>query len=136
MKTQRLLMYCFAAALSLLLACQGEQVSPEEIAGTYEGVFQISDSATGYTNSGSVVVHLTASAYTCPGNPQRLPAGGAGSFKRKPGVIEFEDENVWPPKFDMHLVLTGEFQYEFEGTRLHLWKEVANMRYEYLLEKQ
>jgi hypothetical protein len=136
MKVQQVLRYFFPAALLLLMACQENKVSPSELAGEYEGVFQISDSGTGYSNSGSVTLHISGEGYVCAGNQQRLPAGGNGSFKRKTEVIEFEDENVWPPKFDMHLVLTGAFEYEFGATRLHLWKEVAGIRYEYLLEKQ
>ncbi len=136
MKKRSLLICFFAAVLIFLQSCEKEKVSPAELAGQYQGVFQVSDSKTGYRNSGSVELQVTEAGYICLGNQQRLPAGGAGSFKRKSDVIEFADENVWPPQFDMHLVLTGAFQYELDDTRLHMWKDVATMRYEYLLEKR
>jgi hypothetical protein len=136
MKIQPLLVYVLSAAFFLLMACQENKVPPSAMSGDYEGTFQISDARSGYTNSGPVALSLSGEGYVCAGNQQRLPAGGNGSFKRKPDIIEFEDQNVWPPHFDMHLVLTGEFHYAWDDTSLHLWKEIATMRYDYFLEKQ
>ncbi len=135
MKLQPFSLYLFAILLAFS-ACQDAGISPDLISGTYSGVFQLSDVSTGMTNSGEVELNLSAESFTCSENPNRLPAGGAGSFRQKDDVIEFEDQHVWPPHFDMHLVLTGTFSYQLDGASLHLWKETGNTRYEYLLEKQ
>lgn len=102
--------------------------------GTYEGIFTASHSSGEL--SGEVTLKLQEGWYTCIGNPNRIPAGGRGTYTVEEGKMIFNDENVWTADFDWNLILNGEYDYTFDGQKLIIWKDINDeSTYRYELEK-
>jgi len=107
--------------------------------GTFSGIFTVTyfvEPPNSWVSSGSgrATVVLKNGRYTCTGNPNRLPAGGSGSFATNDDTIKFYDENEWTADFDWNLILNGMYFYKFDGKRLKLSKKTDYALYEYDLE--
>jgi hypothetical protein len=100
---------------SMLFASCSEKDHIRLLNGKYEGTFHHSVIA-------PVAVELAhGNTYSSSGNPDRIPAGGSGTFSiLENKMIEFKDKNMWTADFDWNLILTGRFNYEIKGDSLIL----------------
>jgi len=106
----------------------------EYIEGTYSGTFTATYNSVTY--SGATIVKLENGKYTCAGNPDRIPAGGSGTYSIKGNKITFRDENVWTAEFNWRLILNGEYNFTFDGKKLKISIGFDEAHYEYDLKKQ
>ena len=118
-----------------ILGCQcDDDHGKNPMVGTYTGIFTVIYSSG--EQSGEVTLKLQEGRYTCIGNPDRIPAGGRGTYTVEEDKIIFIDENVWTADFDWNLILNGEYDYTFDGQKLIIWKEINDQStYRYELEK-
>jgi hypothetical protein len=118
-----------------ILGCQcDDDLSKNPMVGTYTGIFTANYSSG--EQSGEVTLKLQEGRYTCIGNPDRIPAGGRGTYTVEEDKIIFIDENVWTADFDWNLILNGEYDYTFDGHKLIIWKDTNDQStYRYELEK-
>jgi hypothetical protein len=87
------------------------------------------------TKTGPVTLELKEGKYTCSRNIDRFPAGGSGTYTSKNGIVTFNDQNAWTADFDGNLILSGQYKYSFNGTKLTISVNKNNVgHYEYSLE--
>jgi hypothetical protein len=86
--------------------------------GVYEGVFTLTSPNGTFT--GNTTLELNNNRFVASGNSNRIPAGGSGNFHLSADrqKITFQDENFWTADFDWSLILTGKFEYSFDGEML------------------
>ncbi|MEQ8905059.1 hypothetical protein [Ekhidna sp.] len=116
----------------IILSCKENNSELIPVEGTYSGVFNVHYDD--QTNSGETRLSLQSGKFECDGNPDRIPAGGSGTYKVEANTIIFRDENVWTADFDWGLILSGEYTYSFDGSNLILIKTNGWGKYEYLLK--
>jgi len=121
--------------LSIVLvfaACNKDKLIIES--GSYSGTFKVNYNDTSMT--GFTTLILNNSGYVCTGNPNRIPAGGSGTYTISNGKINFSDENIWTADFDWNLILNGTYDYTFDGSNLKIFAFKNNVgHYEYNLIK-
>jgi len=101
--------------------------------GTYSGTFTVTYSSGKKT--GTTTLKLENGKYICTGNPDFIPAGGSGTYSINNDKIVFVDENFWTANFDWNLILTGEYNYTFNGKKLKISAHKNDVGfYEYDLE--
>lgn len=120
----------------LFLSCdQDDEASKFIETGTYIGSFTVVYGSE--KKSGTTMLKLENGKYTSSGNPDRIPAGGSGSYSIKDNKIIFSDENFWTADFDGNLILSGEYTYTFNGKKLKISANKNDVGYyEYDLSKQ
>ncbi|MFY7786765.1 MAG: hypothetical protein ACOVQA_02720 [Thermoflexibacteraceae bacterium] len=132
MKTKILLTIFFSIA-TLLSGCKKDDLNIED--GTYKGTFSVIYSSG--IKTGQTTLVLMNGKFSCSGNSNRIPAGGSGTFSSDNNKITFNDENFWTTEFDGSLVLTGTYNYTFDGKKLQISRDRNGIRnYNYYLEKQ
>lgn len=119
-------------------SCEKEDLS--KLKGTYTGtfVYTLPESSVAPPPSGIVTVAFDQNTYTSSGNPDRIPAGGSGTFNiLNDKQVTFEDKNMWTADFDWGLVLSGTYTYRLSGDSLYLSKYRDDFKvYEYRLRRQ
>lgn len=120
--------------LSVLLSgCSKDDLNIEE--GTYAGTFTVKYNSG--KQSGKTTLVLKNGTFSCTGNSNRIPAGGSGSYTFENGKITFNEVNSWTADFDWNLILSGEYNYTFNGKKLNISADKNGVgNYEYVLEKQ
>lgn len=132
MKTKFLIATIFSIAI-LLSSCDKDDLNIKE--GTYKGTFTVTYSSE--TQSGQTTLELKNGKFSCSGNSNRIPAGGSGTFSSGNNKITFNDENVWTADFDWNLILSGNYDYTFDGKKLKISADKNGVgNYKYDLEKQ
>lgn len=122
----------FSFAL-LLTNCQKEDIDLQ--GGTYAGTFTVTYGSE--TQTGQTTLELENGNFTCSGNSNRIPAGGSGTYSFDKDKITFNDENLWTADFDWNLILSGEYNYTFDGKKLKIFADKNDVGiYRYDLEKQ
>jgi len=101
--------------------------------GIYKGVFKTTDSLG--TQEGEITLKLENGSYECSRNPNKIPAGGSGTFSvDNDSNIQFLDMNIWSNDFDSYLVLSKIYRYRINDKHLKIFaKRVNNVYYEYEL---
>ena len=121
---------------SLFLSCdKSGEISKSLEEGTYSGIFTVTYSSGKRT--GETTLKLENGKYICTSNSGRIPAGGSGNYSINNKKITFNDVNFWTADFDWNLILSGEYDYTFDGKRLVFSankNEVGNYKYD--LKKQ
>ncbi|MDP4710834.1 MAG: hypothetical protein NWS63_06540 [Saprospiraceae bacterium] len=132
MKPIQLIASVFSVAV-LIAGCNKDELDIMD--GTYKGTFTVTyDSG---TQTGPTTLDLQDGKFSCQGNPNRIPAGGSGTFFSDKSKITFQDENVWTADFDWNLILSGQYSYTFDGRKLKIFADKNKVGYyEYDLEKQ
>ena len=129
----RILIPIILYIVTLILGCKKDNLNIKD--GTYKGTFTVTYSSV--TQTGQTPVELKKGKFTCSGNSNRIPAGGAGTFSSDNGKITFNDENAWTADFDWNLILSGNYDYTFDGKKLIFSADKNNVgNYKYDLEKQ
>ena len=132
MKPKFLIATIFSIAI-LLSSCDKDDLNIKE--GTYKGTFTVTYSSE--TQSGQTTLELKNGKFSCSGNSNRIPAGGSGTFSSGNNKITFNDENVWTADFDWNLILSGNYDYTFDGKKLKISADKNGVgNYKYDLEKQ
>lgn len=108
-----------------VLSCNTDDVE-ETVEGSFEGVFTVTYS-NNETFSNSVEVTINNGIYSSTAGPDRLPAGGTGTYEILSNTITFEDEGVWTADFDWNLILNGAYSYTLSGNKLILSAEKNNV---------
>lgn len=113
--------------------CEKEDLEIKE--GTYHGTFTVTyDSG---TQTGQTTLVLNNGRYTCSGNSNRIPAGGSGTYSFDKDKITFNDENFWTADFDWNLILSGEYNFSFDGKKLQIFADKNEVGYyDYEIEKK
>jgi hypothetical protein len=121
---------------TFLTACEKDDL---KLQGTYSGTFIYTHPASSVAPppSGPASITFSEHTYTSTGNPDKIPAGGSGTFEvTKSKSVIFKDQNVWTANFDWGLVLNGEYKYQVKGDSLYLAKYNAEFKvYEYRLKR-
>ena len=119
----------------LLLGCdKNGEISKPITDGTYSGTFTVTYGSE--KNTGVTTVKFENGKYTCTGNPNRIPAGGSGTYSINGNKITFRDENIWTAEFNWRLILNGEYDFTFDGKKLKFSTGTDGNHYEYNLKKQ
>ncbi len=114
--------------------CGGGNVALPE-SGTYSGVFTVTYGEE--THTGPVTLELSETTYKCSSNPDRIPAGGEGSYEVEDGIIRFSDGNFRTADFDWNLVLNGTYSFTYDGENLELTADRSGTgTYRYELKKE
>ncbi len=123
---------CVLIVSLLFFGCKKDTV--ELIDGKYTGVFTVTYSSGIKQNP--VTLEFKNGRYVCSGNPDRIPAGGSGTYSVNSGKITFSEENFWTADFDWNLILNGQYNYSFDGKVLILSVGKNDVsRYEYKVER-
>ena len=121
--------------LPFLMGCSKQNSDNVPADGKFKGTFTVT-----YRNdrkSGKTTLVFENGRYTCSGNPDRIPAGGSGTYSIDNGKITFVDENFWTADFDWNLILGGQYDYQFDGKNLIIYADKNDVgHYEYRLVKQ
>lgn len=132
MRTKFLIATIFSITI-LLSSCKKDDLNIKD--GTYKGTFTVTYSCG--TQSGQTPLELKNGKFSCSGNSNRIPAGGSGTFSSNNKKITFNDENVWTADFDWNLILSGQYDYTFEGKKLIISADKNGVgNYKYDLKKQ
>lgn len=115
MKTISLLFIIFTLA-TCFSGCKKENLRIED--GTYKGTFTVTYSSG--TQSGYTTLVLKNGEFSCSGNTNKIPAGGSGTFSSSNSTVTFNDENFWTADFDWNLILSGTYDYTFNGENLKI----------------
>lgn len=132
MRTKFLLLTIFSIA-TLLLGCNKDGLNIKD--GTYKGTFTVTYSSG--TETGEMTLELKSGKFSCSGNSNRIPAGGSATFSSDNYNMTFKDENYWTADFDWNLILSGQYDYAFDGKKLTISADKNGVgHYQYDLEKQ
>jgi len=99
--------------------------------GTYQGTFTVIYLSE--TLSGKTTLELKKGRFSCSRNPNRIPAGGSGTFTTENNTITFNDESAWTADFDWNLILHGKYHYTCNGKKLTITankNQVGNYTYD------
>ena len=134
------IIYFLSAICLLLLSCASEKevITKPLSDGIFSGTFSVRYfvDMPWAVGSGEVTIKLQNGRFYSSANPNRIPAGGSGTFSVNNKKITFNDENPWWADFDWGLILNGEYYFEFDGKRLRIWRSNNVGLYEYILERQ
>lgn len=133
MKSKILILTLLSLA-TILMGCDKEEdtIIPN---GVYKGIFTVTYPSESL--SGQTTLELKNGKFTCSANPDRIPAGGSGTFSINEHSIIFTDENRWTTDFDGNLILDGKYDYTFDGKKLIISANKNDVGlYKYDLEKQ
>lgn len=117
-------------------SCEKEDLT--SLKGTYTGTFIYSFPESSATpQRGDVTITFNGSNFHCSANPDRIPAGGAGTVTViNDQQVKFEDQNMWTADFDWGLILDGTYAYEVRGDSMFLAKYRDDLKvYEYRLKR-
>ena len=132
MRTKFLIATIFSIA-TLLSGCDKNDLNIKD--GTYKGTFTVTYSSG--TQTGQTTLELKNGKFSCSGYSNRIPAGGSGTFSSDNNKITFNDENAWTADFDWNLILSGKYDYTFDGKKLKISADKNGVgNYKYDLEKQ
>lgn len=116
-----------------LFSCDKDHAQLAE--GSYQGTFTVIYNSG--TQSGETTLELKNGRFSCSANSNRIPAGGSGSYTIDKNTITFSDENPHTAEFDWGLVLSGKYNYTFDGSDLKLERVSEGIgRYRYNLKIQ
>lgn len=105
--------------------------------GKYEGVFIVvyNDEQ---TFSNPVRITFDGELFSSSAGPERIPAGGNGTFEVRGNEVEFIDENFWTADFDWGLILSGTYTISETRTQIELVKKQneGDGYYQYKLQKK
>ena len=119
----------------LFMSCSKDNSDTPISEGKYKGTFTVTYSSG--KQSGQTTLVLENGRYSCTGNPDRIPAGGSGTYSFEEGKITFTDENPWTTDFDGNLILEGQYDYQYNGKNLKISADKNGVgHYEYNLVKQ
>ena len=117
----------------LIVSCKKVDLDIKD--GTYKGTFTVTYSSGMQT--GQTTLELKNGKFSCSGNSNRIPAGGSGTFSTDNNKITFNDENFWTADFDWNLILSGKYDYSFDGQKLKFSADKNGVgNYKYDLERQ
>jgi len=106
-------------AILVLLSCSDVWLFNPIDDGTYAGTFTIT-LENGLTKTGNVTFTFKGRTYSCVPDKQYLPPGGAGEFLTFGRTIRIKDTALHTAEFDWTLILNGDFEFTFDGSRLVL----------------
>lgn len=114
-----------AAFCFLLGGCQigNEPSRTQDLQGVWEGTYTRTDhfgTDSALTQEGSATFRFTGTEYSCYGEEFYLPPGGAGNYRISDSKIILTDLAGHTAEFDWSLILSGEFDYSFDGKNLTL----------------
>lgn len=120
-----------------LVGCQDDDdLLARPLQGVYTGVF-IKINVDQSTLTRPVSITFNGSNYQSSNHPDRIPAGGSGSFEEGISVISFNDINLWTADFDQNLILNGAYNISSRGTNsIFFVKSVASQSYIYQVSKE
>jgi major membrane immunogen (membrane-anchored lipoprotein) len=119
----------------LFMSCSKDNSDTPISEGKYKGTFSVTYKSG--KQSGRTTLVLENGRYSCTGNPDRIPAGGSGTYSFEEGKITFTDENPWTTDFDGNLILEGQYDYQYNGKNLKISADKNGVgHYEYNLVKQ
>ncbi|WP_137404574.1 hypothetical protein [Echinicola rosea] len=129
----RIIIFAIISIGALLWGCQVDGIEVKD--GIYKGTFTVTYSSG--TQTGRTTLELKDGRFSCSGNSDRIPAGGSGTFSADNNKITFNDENPWTADFDWGLILSGVYDYTFDGKKLLISSNNNGVgQYKYDLEKQ
>lgn len=137
MKTKILTLF-LALGILVFTSCDSNDDTFVQIPnGNYTGIFTV-EYTNGDTFSNPVTVgFIEENVYSSTDNADYYPAGGNGTFEIKGSTILFNDINIWTANFDWNLILSGEYNFSFNGNELVISANKNNVGfYKYELIKE
>ena len=114
------------ATVLFFVACEKEKVPTQKIQkpfeeGVYTGTFTVKyfvemPESWIQTLTSEALLEFKDGKFTCTHSNMR--GGGSGYHTISDSTIIFDDTNGWFADFDWNLILTGEYNFNFDGTRL------------------
>ena len=111
--------FLFITLLSSMLSCSKNETEvsiPTTTNGNYIGIFE----RNGITSN--VQLNLNNGVFNGQSATDKFPALCSGTYLIAGNTITFENGCAWTAEFDWTLILTGEWNYTFNGTTLLLTK--------------
>jgi len=103
--------------------------------GTYKGNFKVTYNSA--VQTGQTSIEIKDGKFTCTSNANRIPAGGSGTYTFSNNKITFNEQNFYTADFDWNLILSGTYNYTFNGKTLRIFASKNGVGvYEYELLKQ
>jgi hypothetical protein len=112
----------FLAVSLLFIACSKDDTIGN-LDGTYSGTFTRTDPSGGNTPTANVNLEFTEDGFTGRSDMANYPAICSGSYTLEGNKIKPLNKCVFPANFDWSFIFNGEYNYEFDGTNLKIWKE-------------
>ncbi len=121
--------------LITILSCKKEKDTNALANGIYKGTFKVVYSSQQFT--GKVTLTIQDENFHCIGDSNQYPAGGSGAYIITKDKITFKDKNLWTADFDWNLILSGDYDYSWDGRCLKIFENKNNTGcYAYDLVKQ
>lgn len=127
----------FIVLLMVFSNCDNKSENLAIQEGTYDGVFTVA-----YENqepiSNEVTLSFSNGKYSSSAGPNRIPAGGEGTYSITKDSITFNDQNIWTADFDWGLILNGVYKLNVDGNSIELIKNQKSSDgfYKYELSKK
>ena len=130
----------------IFISCNSKVASEEEVRPIKEGVYSGTINVEYFGDmppkswwrggSGKITLELENGKFTCKYSNE-IPGGGSGNYLINANKITFNDENMWLANFDGGLILTGEYNFSFDGIKLKFSKIYNGYaHYKYELKRQ
>jgi hypothetical protein len=100
-----------------------DKLTVSALNGTYTGQFYYLEPGKSSNDlvTAPASISFSDKHYTSQGQPNRIPAGGLGTFEiEENDLLNFREQNVWTANFDWGLILNGKYTYEIKGDSLIL----------------
>ncbi len=102
--------------------------------GVYSGNFTVEYSSETYTSSTTLIIN--DNNFSSISTEPNFSSRGSGTYAIHDDVVTFNDENLWLANFDWGLILSGDYDYTYQGGLLTLSKTNPVGRYLYKLKKK
>ncbi len=121
-------------AVFAMAGCKKDRASSSSLSGDYTGTFVHSTIAGRYMTA-HVTVHLGKNDFSGSSDMVNYPAICRGTWEVSGNALQFNDQCIWPANFDWTLILTGSYEYHFDGKHLSLSNNIPDNTNQYELDK-
>ncbi len=122
-------------AAILFTACTKEDRS-SNLEGSYTGTFTRTDPTGGNTPTANVTIEFTEDHFKGHSDITNYPAVCSGSYILEGNQIKALNKCFFTANFDWTFIFTNDYNYEFNGTNLKIWREYSGGAKDiYLLRK-
>ena len=124
------------ASMLILSSCESEKNNNLKIPdGTYNGTFQRQSAFGGVGEISNVTITFSSYTWTGESDKAKYPALCHGKYKLGDQIITFTNECIWTADFDWTLILSGDFNYTYDGKLLEMIRDYRGPSTDTYLDK-